>query len=116
MRQKESFHDFSKLLTRYPNSEYAPDATTRMNYLKNTLGQTEVNVAKYYMKRGAYLAAFNRADYTIQHHPGTPAVVDALHIKFCAATSLGKKKIAGDAQRVLNLNFPKIKAVNCNYK
>lgn len=115
VRQKESFHDFSKLLTRYPTSEYAPDATKRMNYLKNALGQTEVNVAKYYMKRGAYLAAFNRADYTVQHHQGTPAVLEALQVKICAANSLGKKKIANDTKRVLSLNFPQIKKVNCSF-
>ena len=95
VRQKEAFHDFSTLLTRHPNSPYATDAKQRMHYLKNTLGTTEVNVAKYYMKRGAYLAAFNRADYTIKHHQGTPAIVEALQVKVCAARKLGKKFIAG---------------------
>ena len=116
VRQKESFHDFSKLLTRYPNSEYVKDATHRMKFLTNALGQSEVNIAKYYMKRSAYLAAFNRADYTIQHHQGTPAIIEALKIKTCAAKKLGKKKLAADTKRVLQLNFPHIKTINCNYK
>ncbi len=115
VRQKEAFHDFSKLLTRYPQSEYAKDATYRMNFLKNALGQSEVNIAKYYMKRNAYLAAFNRADYTIKHHQGTPAVLEALKIKYCAANALGKKKLASDTQRVLQLNFPKTKQINCDF-
>jgi outer membrane protein assembly factor BamD len=116
VRQKESFHDFSKLLTRYPNSEYIEDARRRMKFLVNALGQSEVNIAKYYMKRKAYLAAFNRADYTIQHHQGTPAVIEALQVKNCAATALGKKKLAADVKRVLQLNFPQIKSINCDYK
>jgi len=116
VRQKESFHDFSKLLTRYPNSEYAKDATQRMNFLKNSLGQSEVNIAKYYMSRSAYLAAFNRADYTIKHHQGTPAVIEALRIKYCAAKALKKQGIADNTKRVMNLNFPQIKTISCNFK
>ena len=115
VRQKESFHDFSTLLTRHPNSEYRQDATYRMRFLKNALGQSEANVAKYYMKRKAYLAAFNRADYTIQHHQGTPAIIDALKIKYCASKALGKTKLAGDAKRVLQLNFPQVKHISCHF-
>jgi len=113
VRQKEAFHDFSTLLTRHPNSPYAKDAKQRMHYLKNTLGQTEVNVAKYYMKRGAYLAAFNRADYTIIHHQGTPAIVEALQIKTCAARRLGKASLADDTMRIIKLNFPKKVNFSC---
>jgi len=106
VRQKEAFHDFSTLITRHGNSPYAVDARKRMHYLKNTLGSSEVNVAKYYMKRGAYLAAYNRADYALKHHQGTPAVIDALQIKICAAQKLGKKDLANDTMRILKLNFP----------
>jgi outer membrane protein assembly factor BamD len=106
VRQKEAFHDFSTLLNRHPSSPYATDAKKRMHYLKNTLGASEVNVAKYYMKRGAYLAAFNRADYAIKHHQGTPAVVEALQVKICAAKQLGKQSLADDTMRILKLNFP----------
>ncbi len=116
VRQKEAFHDFAKLLTRYPNSEYAKDAKQRMSFLKNSLGQSEVNIAKYYMTRNAYLAAFNRADYTISHHQGTPAIIEALRIKYCAAKALKKQQIANNTKRVINLNFPKIKTINCTFK
>jgi outer membrane protein assembly factor BamD len=113
VRQKEAFHDFSTLLTRHPNSPYATDAKQRMHYLKNTLGTTEVNVAKYYMKRGAYLAAFNRADYTIKHHQGTPAIIEALQIKVCASRKLGKKSLAEDTIRIIQLNFPTKAKFSC---
>ena len=84
-----------------------------MHYLKNTLGATELHVAKYYMKRGAYLAAFNRADYTIKHHQGTPAVVEALQVKVCAARKLGKKSLAEDTMRIIQLNFPTKAKFSC---
>lgn len=106
VRQKEAFHDFSTLLTRHAGSPYSADAKKRMRYLKNTLGDTEVNVAKYYMKRGAYLAAYNRADYAIKHHQGTPSVVEALQVKICAARRLGKAGLADDTMRIIKLNFP----------
>lgn len=106
VRQKEAFHDFSTLLTRHPRSPYVKDAKLRMHFLKNTLADTEVNIAEYYMKRGAYLAAYNRADYAIKHHQGTPAVIKALQIKICAARSLGKNDLAKDTMRILKLNFP----------
>jgi len=113
VKQKEAFHDFSILLNRYPNSPYGPDARKRMHYLKNRLGESEVNVAKYYMKRGAYLAAFNRADYTIKHHQGTPAVIEALQIKVCAARKLGKTGLANDTMKVIQLNFPSKTKFTC---
>lgn len=106
VRQKESFQDFSRLLTRYPDSKYAPDAKARIQHLRNSLAQSEVNVAQYYMVRGAWLAAFNRAEYAIKHYQGSPAVIDALEIKILAANNLGKPDLAADSMRVLELNFP----------
>ena len=113
VRQKEAFQDFSILLTRHKNSIYAPDTRKRMHYLKNSLGATEANIAKYYLSRGAYLAAFNRADYTIKHHQGTPAVIDALQVKICAAKKLKKQDLADDTMRILKLNFPSKVHFNC---
>ena len=106
VRQKEAFHDFSRVITRYPNSAYAADAQLRVQYLRNSLAQTELNVAKYYMERGAWLAAFNRAEYAIKHYQGSPAVVDALEIKILAAQQLGKADLAADSMRVLEANYP----------
>jgi len=106
VRQKESFQDFSHLLTRHPDSKYAPDARDRIQHLRNSLATAEVNVANYYMMRGAWLAAFNRAEYAIKHYQGSPSVVDALEIKVKAAHKLGKADLAADSLRVLEANFP----------
>jgi outer membrane protein assembly factor BamD len=106
VRQKESFQDFSHLLTRHPNSKYAPDAKERIQHLRNSLAQSELNVAQYYMMRGAWLAAFNRAEYAVKHYEGSPAIVDALEVKVRAAHNLGKPDLAADNLRVLELNFP----------
>ena len=115
VRKKEAFHDFQKLLTRHPDSKYAPDAAKRVGYLRNSLGASEVNIAKYYMKRGAYLAAFNRAEYTIKNHQGTPAIIGALQVKICAARALKRENLASDTMRVLKLNFPTQTTFSCKF-
>lgn len=106
VKKKESFQDFSHVITRYPNSKYAADSRERIQHLRNSLAESEVNVAKYYMVRGAWLAAFNRAEYAIKHYEGSPAIIDALEIKVKAAHNLGKPDLAADNLRVLEMNFP----------
>ncbi len=106
VRQKEAFQDFSRVVTRYPDSPYAADAQARIQYLRNSLAQSEVNVAQYYMQRGAWLAAFNRAEYAIKHYQGSPAIVEALEVKIQAARKMGKADLAADSLQVLQSNFP----------
>lgn len=106
VQKKEAFQDFSRVINRFPASKYAPDAKLRLRHLSNTLAESEVNVAKYYMVRGAWLAAFNRAEYAIKHYQGSPAIIDALEIKVRSARQLGKFDIAADNMRVLETNFP----------
>jgi outer membrane assembly lipoprotein YfiO len=100
----DAFKDFAVLVERFPNSKYAEDARQRMVYLRNNLAMNEVNVARYYMKRGAYLAAANRANYVIQHYQRTSAVDDALEVLIDAYRALGKDDLAADVKRVLDLN------------
>ena len=76
---RESFDAFRELVTRFPDSKYTPDATLRMKYLVNALATLEVHVARYYMKRGAYLAAANRAQYAIQNYPHRVLPVHPTH-------------------------------------
>ncbi len=101
-----AFQSFRDLVTRYPESRYAPDATDRMVYLLNILGRHDVNVARYYLERGAYVAAVNRCKYVIKHFQNAPAVEDALGIMAQAYDLMGLPRLAHDSRRVLKLNFP----------
>ncbi len=103
---RESFDALKELVTRFPNSKYAPDATLRMNYLVNALAAQEANVARYYFKRGAYLAAANRAQYAVQHYPNTPATEESLYILVLSYDKLGLNDLRDDADRVMRKNFP----------
>ena len=100
----DAFTDFSVLVERFPDSKYAEDARQRMLYLRNNLAKHEVNVARYYIRRGAYLAAANRANYVIERFQRTSAVEDALAVLIEAYRALDKPELAADAKRVLDLN------------
>lgn len=103
---KEAFDTFKELVTRFPESKYAPDAQARMSRLVNSLASHEVNVADYYLRRGAYVAAVNRAQACIKTYPESPANERALAVMAAAYDKLGMKDLRDDATRVLKLNFP----------
>lgn len=103
---RESFQDFSEIIQRFPDSEYADDARARMLYLRNRLADYEVNVANYYMRRQAYLAAANRGQYVVKHFQKTPAVAPALAIMVKAYRKLALENLAKDALAILLLNYP----------
>ncbi len=102
-----SFNDFAELARRFPDSEYSEDAISRMIYLRNNLAMHELHVARYYMKRGAHLAAANRAIVVIEKYQRTPAVGEALEILLKAYHELGLEGLSDDAIRVLALNEKK---------
>jgi outer membrane protein assembly factor BamD len=101
-----AFQDFSELVERYPDSQYAPDSRKRMVYLRNILAEHEVHVAHYYMRRSAYLAAANRARLVVEQYQRTPSVPDALSIMAKAYKILGMDDLSRDSLRVLELNYP----------
>jgi len=103
---RDSFADFATLLNRYPSSQYAPDARKRMLFLKNQLARYEIHVARYYIDRGAFVAAANRGRYVVENYQETPAVPEALSIMVLAYTELGLHDPASHAQQVLNSNYP----------
>ncbi len=109
---RASFKVFARLVERFPNSRYAEDASKRLLYLRNNLSRHEVNVAEYYMKRGAYVAAVNRARYVVENYQKTPAMPDALVLMAKAYKLLKLDKLSADALRVLKLNYPEHEGIS----
>jgi outer membrane protein assembly factor BamD len=101
---RDAFNDFTQLVKKFPDSRYTPDATQRLIFLHNMLAKYEINVAEYYMKRGAYVAAADRAKYVIENYQRTPAAQDALKVLVRAYTKMGMKDLSNDANRILQLN------------
>jgi outer membrane protein assembly factor BamD len=103
---KLSFESFRELVTRFPDSRYAPDSRQRMVYIVNSLAEHEVHVARYYHQRGAYLAAVNRAQTALSDYVGAPSLEEALYILVLSYDALGMESLRDDAKRVLLTNYP----------
>jgi outer membrane protein assembly factor BamD len=106
---RESFEAFRELVTRFPESRYSADAYARMRYLVNSMANNEVRVASYYLRRQAYIAAVNRAQYVVTTYPKTPAVEQALVVLVKAYDAMDLNELRDDAQRMLKLNYPSTK-------
>ena len=103
---RDAFDAFKEVVTRFPESRYAADSAARMRYLVNALASHEVHVARYYMRRGAYIAAANRAQYAIKNYPQAPALEEAVFILVKAYDALGMAELRDAADRVMQKNFP----------
>jgi outer membrane protein assembly factor BamD len=103
---RQSFDDFSALVTRYPQSIYEADSRQRMIYLRNTMADADLHIAIFYLRRNAYVAASNRAKAIVETYPQSPEAGDALAVMVESYKKLGQDKLADDAERVLKLNYP----------
>lgn len=104
---KDSFDAFRELVSRFPNSKYAEDAKLRMQFLINTLSRSDIAIASYYLRRGAYVAAVNRANKVLKEFPQTRQTRDALQIMILAYNAMGMHDLRDDTQKVLDLNVAK---------
>lgn len=111
---KESFDYLSQFVRKYPSSPYAKDAQQRLIYLRNLLARSEIHVANYYFKRGAYLAAAERGSYVVENYEGTPAVPDGLAVMAQAYYLLDLNELADEAVKVLAYNYPDYPALKKN--
>ncbi len=111
---REAFAAFKALVDRFPNSKYAPDSIARLNYLINAMAQYEVHVANYYFRRGAYMAAVNRAQNAVSDYSESPSREEALFIMIRSYDKLGMFDLRDDTQRVFLLNYPDSRFMNPN--
>ena len=103
---KESFESFRELVSRFPESRYSPDARLRMTYIVNSLAQSEVNVARYYYSRGAYVAAINRAQTAITDYRDVPALEEATYVLLRSYDALGMVTLRDDTRRIMEKTYP----------
>lgn len=103
---KESFESFKELVSRFPDSRYTADARMRMTYIVNALAEYEVHVARYYYKRGAFVAAISRAQTALADYREVPALEEALFIMVKSYDALGMHQLRDDSRRVLEQSYP----------
>jgi len=103
---RKAFAAFKTVVEQFPKSDYAHDSLQRMIYLRNRLASYEVHVARYYFKRGAYVASAQRAKSAIEQYDGAPAIRDALVIMIESYDRLNLQPLAADARQVYQANYP----------
>jgi outer membrane protein assembly factor BamD len=108
---RDAYQSFRQLVDQFPSSKYSADARVRMDYIVNALAQYELHVARYYYRRGAYVAAANRAQQTLREYQQTPSIEEALYILAQSYDKLGLTQLRDDADRVLKQNFPESRFV-----
>ena len=106
---RESFEAFKELVTRFPESKYSADAILRMRYLINAMAANEVRTAEYYLRRKAYVAAVNRAQFVLANYRQSPLVEGALIVQVKAYDAMGLVELRDDTERLLKLNYPNTK-------
>jgi outer membrane protein assembly factor BamD len=106
---RESFEAFKELVTRFPDSKYSADAILRMRYLINAMAANEVRTAEYYLRRKAYVAAVNRAQFVLANYRQSPLVEGALIVQVKAYDAMGLRELRDDTERLLRLNYPDTK-------
>ena len=102
---RRAFQDFQELTQRHPQSRYVADARQRMVFLRNVMAEHEITIGEYYFRRGAYIAAINRARYIVENFPGAPANVQALELMERSFARLELTELANDTRAVLEYNF-----------
>ncbi len=103
---RDAYQSFKNLVDQFPQSIYADDSRVRMNYIVNSLAAYEVHVARYYFRRGAYVAAANRAQQVVTEFQQSPSAEEALQIMAQSYDRLGLADLRDDAGRVLQKSFP----------
>ena len=103
---REAWQAFRQLLDQFPQSRYVEDAKLRMDFLVNSLAAYEVHVARYYFRRGAYIAAANRAQSAVSEFQSAPATEEALFIMARSYEKLDLLELRDSADRVLRTNYP----------
>ena len=101
---RRAFDDFAMLTQRFPQSRYAGDARLRMIHLRNRIAAHELSIVKYYVRRGAHIAAARRAEQIIAEYPGAPATAEALALLESSYRDAGLGTQADEVRKLREAN------------
>lgn len=103
---RDAFKDLKTILEKYPESKYAADSRQRMIGIKSRLAKYELAVARYYLKREAYVSSANRGKYIVEYFSPSPETEQALEIMVICYDKLGLEELRINAKQVLAANYP----------
>ena len=102
----KSLNFFKLIITKYPNSEYAKDAKLKIQFLKNTLAKNELNIGKFYLRKGAPASSIKRFKSILQNYQNTSVIPETLYRLSESFLILGLKDEAVKSNALLDYNFP----------
>lgn len=103
---RRALQEMSEVVQRYPQSDYARDATLKIDLTLDHLAGKEMTIGRYYLKRGHYTAAINRFRRVVTEYQTTSQAPEALHRLVEANLALGLEREAIASAAVLGHNFP----------
>lgn len=92
--------------TRFPDSQYAKDASLKIDLTLDHLAGKEMEIGRYYLERKQYQAAINRFEKVVEQYQTTSHVPEALHRMTEAYLSLGIPDEAHRSAAILGKNYP----------
>jgi len=101
-----ALYNLEQVVLRYPETEYAKDARLKIDLAREHLAGKEMEVGRFYLNRGQFVAAINRFRTVIDDFQTTSHVPEALHRLTESYLSLGVTEEAQAAAAVLGYNFP----------
>ena len=102
----EALNYFKIIVTKYPNTKYAKDSKLKIQYLQNALAKNELNIGKFYLKKGAPASSIKRYKYILQNYQNTSIIPETLYRLCEALLIIGLKEEAIKSNAILNYNFP----------
>ena len=103
---RESKKAFEELVRRFASTTYARDARERIDLIQDHLAGKEMEVGRYYQRRGQHLAAINRFQLVAEKYQTTSHVPEALHRLAESYTALGLPHEAQKVAAILGYNYP----------
>lgn len=94
------------LVSRYPDSKYARDAKLKLDLINDHLAGKEMNIGRYYLRQGDYLAAINRFRTVVEQYQTTTHTPEALHRLVEAYMAIGLTEEARKVAAILGHNYP----------
>ncbi|MFN0042486.1 MAG: outer membrane protein assembly factor BamD [Alphaproteobacteria bacterium] len=103
---EKALSGFQEIVRRFPESRFARDSREKIDLTEDHLAAKEMEVGRYYLKRGQHLAATNRFRKVAQEFQTSTHVAEALHRLVECYMALGITDEARRTAAVLGFNFP----------
>ena len=112
---RKALKELKVLVRRYPNSRYVGKVKNRINIANDVLAAHEMEVGRFYLKNGSYLASINRFKTVVREYQQTKQVEEALSRLTESYMAMGITNEAQSAAAILGHNFPSSKWYHDSY-